>query len=91
MRSVSLGSIVANGDILGELADPLGVAKSSIRAERGGVVIGMARNGVIDEGDGLFHLGLTDCLDGLVDNIEAAEAELDQRLDHPVFDETLED
>ena len=91
LPSADLGAVVTEGTILGEVADPLGVAKTPIQAEKAGVVIGRARNAVIDEGDGLFHIGLTDCPSCVTDSIGAAEAELDHRLDHPVFDETLED
>ena len=79
------------GSILGKIGDPFGSRKTTIRADDDGVVIGRARNAVIDEGDGIFHIGLTHRLKAVAQRIEAAEAELDHSLDHPVFDEALED
>ncbi len=91
MPSLELGKVVKKGMLLGEIGDPLGTETSPIHAGQEGVIIGRARNAVIDEGDGIFHIGLTDKLHRVVDTIEAAEAELDHALDHPVFDDALED
>ena len=91
LPSVDLGKIVAKGQSIGKIADPFSTRQTDVLAERKGVIIGRARNALIDEGDGLVHLGLTDDLDDVADNIEAAEAALDHALDHPVFDEKLED
>ncbi len=91
LPSVHLGAIVKKGSILGKIGDPFGSRKTTIRADDDGVVIGRARNAVIDEGDGIFHIGLTHRLKAVAQRIEAAEAELDHSLDHPVFDEALED
>ncbi len=91
LPSVHLGAIVKKGTILGKIGDPFGRRKTTIRADDEGVVIGRARNAVIDEGDGIFHVGLTHRLKAVAKRIEAAEAELDHSLDHPVFDEELED
>lgn len=91
LPSVDLGAIVTKGKILGKIGDPFSIKKTNIRSERDGVIIGRARNAVIDEGDGLFHIGLTDSPDVVQDNIEAAEAEMDHAIDHPVFDDPMTD
>ena len=91
LPSADLGKIVSKGQIIGKVADPFSTKKTPVRAEKDGVIIGRARNALIDEGDGLVHLGLTKELEDVADNIEAAEAELDHALDHPVFDEELDD
>ena len=91
LPSVDLGSVVRKGDSLGKVADPFSTKKTSVKSTHEGVIIGRAKHAVIDEGDGIFHVGLTECLDCVVDSIEATEAELDHRLDHPVFDDPLAD
>ena len=91
LPSVDLGAVVKKNTILGKVGDPFGPKKTTIRAQQEGVIIGRARNAVIDEGDGLFHIGKTDRLDSVVENLEAAEADLDHRMDHPIFDDALED
>lgn len=91
LPSVDLGAVVKKGSIIGKIGDPFSAKKSTIRAKEKGVVIGRARNAVVDEGDGLFHIGLTESVKSVVENLEATEVELDHRLDHPVFDDPLED
>jgi hypothetical protein len=86
-----LGSVVSRGDLLGEVVDPFGKETTPVRASRSGVIIGRAKNAVIDEGDGLVHLGRTNHPHRVMDNLREAEESLDHRLDHPVFDDYLED
>ncbi|WP_168564053.1 succinylglutamate desuccinylase/aspartoacylase family protein [Crateriforma spongiae] len=90
LPSVNLGAFVEEGMILGKIGDPLGRQKTPIFATHSGVVIGRLRNGVIDEGDGIFHIGLTRRVGAIAKSIQAAEADLDHGLDHPVFDEDVE-
>jgi predicted deacylase len=91
LPSAQLGKIATRGMVLGEIGDPFGTETTPVLATEEGVIIGRARNAVIDEGDGIVHIGLTKQLDSVVENIEVAEAKLDHRLDHPVFDEMFED
>ena len=87
LPSVDLGAVVTKGKILGKIGDPFSTKKTAIRSEKAGVIIGRARNAVIDEGDGLFHIGLTNSPGDVLDNIEAAEAEMDHAIDYSVFDD----
>lgn len=91
LPSVDLGAIIKKGSILGKVGDPFGPKKNTVRAQTDGVIIGRARNAVVDEGDGIFHIGMTKNLESMAENLEATEAELDHRMDHPVFDDPLED
>lgn len=91
LPSVSLGKIVTQGMILGEIGDPFSTKTIPVVAHADGVIIGRAKNAVIDEGDGIVHIGLTNRPDRVADNIEAAEAKMDHSLDHPVFDEAFDD
>lgn len=87
LPSVELGVIVNKGKVLGEIGDPFGTETTPIPSEYDGVIIGRARNAVIDEGDGVFHIGLTEEIDTVANNIEAAEYELDHPLGQSVFDD----
>lgn len=91
LPSAQLGKIVTKGMMLGEIGDPFSTETTQILATEEGVVIGRARNAVIDEGDGIVHIGLTNRPGSVVDNIEVAEAKLDHRMDHSMFGDILED
>ncbi len=89
--SVEMGAIVKRGTILGKVGDPFGMTKTTIRCQKSGIVIGRAKNAVVDEGDGLFHIASVDSVHHAVRSIEATKTELDQELDQPVFDDPMED
>ncbi len=89
--SVEMGAIVKPGTILGKVGDPFGLTKTTIRSERAGIVIGRAKNAVVDEGDGIFHIAATDSLRNAARTIAATKTNLDQELDQAVFDDALED
>ena len=89
--TLDLGEVVTKGATIGRIGDPFGDEQNTILAECEGVIIGRARNAVIDEGDGIFHIGLNDYPERVSRSIRAAEAELDHKLDHPVFDDPLND
>ncbi len=89
--AVEMGRIVKKGDLLGKVGDPFGPSRSTIRSEHEGIVIGRTKDAVVDEGDGLFHIGATECLDAAAQSIEAVANELNHQLDQPVFDDDLRD
>ena len=51
-----LGSAVTEGEVLGRLADPLGVDTCEVVASTGGIIIGRTHLPVVYEGDALFHI-----------------------------------
>lgn len=53
-----LGRAVAEGDQLGFVADPLAGEEFSVEAAKAGIVIGRTNEGLVDEGDALFHIGV---------------------------------
>jgi hypothetical protein len=58
LSSVSLGSTVRKGDILGTITDPMNNARTEIHSPYSGRVIGMARNQVVMPGFAAFHVGI---------------------------------
>ena len=55
-----LGQGVELGAVIGIVADPFGSKEYKVIARRNGVIIGCLRDGAVDKGDALFHIGLTD-------------------------------
>ena len=55
---VPLGRAVAPGDLLGFVADPLGTDEWQVEATLEGVVIGRTNDGLVDEGNALFHIAV---------------------------------
>lgn len=89
LPSVKLGDTIDRGQPLGNIGDPLGKKTTQILAQHPGVVIGQTRDAVVDEGDGIFHIGSTHRVEDVADSIEAAEDHLEHGLDHVTFDEPL--
>ena len=54
---VKPGSTVVKGEVLATIADPVTDAVFEIKADRPGVVVGMALPQVVLSGYGLFHVG----------------------------------
>ena len=52
----SLGDIVRRGDPLGEISDPVGGNKMTIKAQRSGIIIGASRLPLVHEGEALLHV-----------------------------------
>ncbi len=55
--AVALGSHVAEGDVLGRIADPFGGRERPVKASAGGLVIGRTNLPLVHEGDALYHIG----------------------------------
>lgn len=56
MPRVKLGAHVKKGDVLSEIANPMGDHKALVRAHETGVVIGMSMLPLANKGDALFHI-----------------------------------
>jgi predicted deacylase len=54
--SVRSGQRVAEGDVLGIIADAVGGARATMKAPIGGIVIGHTQHPIVHRGDALFHL-----------------------------------
>ena len=63
---IQLGRAVSEGDVLGFVADPLGGEESQVVASLEGIVVGRTNEGLVNEGDALFHIAVA---------TDAAEAE----------------
>jgi len=55
----ALGKAVVRYQLLGYVANPITGEEKEVKASRKGVIIGRTNQGLVDEGDALFHLGLT--------------------------------
>ncbi len=77
------GETVSKGDVLGVVADPFGETETELVCEQSGVIIGRANMPVVNEGDALFHVALTDGMDPEA-TIETLSAQLGA---DPFFDE----
>lgn len=51
-----LGNLVKKGEILGEISNPFGDHKCLIKADAGGIIIGMSKLPMTNKGDALFHI-----------------------------------
>jgi predicted deacylase len=78
------GDVVAEGTVLGAVADPFGQSEQAVVAPFDGIVVGRSVMPVVHEGDAVFHLAR-------VASVEEAEETLDglagQAADDPLFDE----
>ena len=53
---VELGSQVARGQAIGQLHDSFGRRLSQLKASADGVVIGMSRDPIVNQGDAIAHI-----------------------------------
>ncbi|NWN83136.1 MAG: succinylglutamate desuccinylase/aspartoacylase family protein, partial [Halomonas sp.] len=74
---VRLGVRVAKGDVLGRVADPFGNAEGEVRAMADGIVIGMSRLPLANEGEALFHIARFDALEEAQSAIEGFHSSLE--------------
>lgn len=58
LSSVSLGSTVREGDVLGTITDPMNNVRIELLSPHSGRIIGMSRNQVVMPGDAAFHIGI---------------------------------
>ena len=57
---VSLGKTVTSDQEIGYVGNPVTGEEIPVKASRKGVVIGRTNQGLVDEGDALFHIGITE-------------------------------
>ncbi|MFC7338262.1 succinylglutamate desuccinylase/aspartoacylase family protein [Haloferula chungangensis] len=90
-----LGRVVTAGSVIGFIADPYGSAETEVTCTRSGIVIGRTNDATADEGDGLFHIAMTDKLDSAEDRLamtsEALPSLNADTDDHPVPYDSIQD
>ncbi len=88
---VSLGTHVTPETPLGFVADPFGDFEIKIYPREEGVVIGRTNLGIADEGDGVFHIAVTDNPARAAKSFVVTRNELSDVEDEPVEDDPLVD
>lgn len=78
------GEEVAEGDVVGVVADPFGEVETEVIATQGGLIIGRANLPIVNEGDALFHVAKHRLSSTAEDKIESLMDQLDAE---PLFDE----
>lgn len=73
---VRLGARVAKGEVLGKVADPFGNDEIEVRAMADGIVIGMSRLPLANEGEALYHIARFDELEEAETAIESFQSSL---------------
>jgi len=72
-----LGELVTEGAVLGIVADPLGASETPVIARHEGIVIGMTRLPLVNEGDALYHVATFKQATRVADSVESFQEELD--------------
>ena len=80
-RLAPLGTVVAAGERVGEVADPFGETPTPIRAAHAGLVIGRTELPAVNEGDALLHVAELARADDAEGTVEAHEAQWADELD----------
>ncbi len=73
---VRLGARVARGELLGRVADPFGNAEGEVRSMADGIVIGMSRLPLANEGEALFHVARFDAIEEAESAVEGFHSSL---------------
>ena len=79
-----VGDLVDQGDVLGAIADPFGVAEVEVLADTAGIVVGRTNMPVVNEGDALFHIAQTPRPAHAEAALEGMEAHMEAQ---PLWDE----
>ena len=79
-----IGEIVADGEVLGVVADPFGEREHPVHARNGGIVIGRATMPVVNAGDALFHIARIEDETAAAEAVEGMEERLDE---DPFYDD----
>ncbi|PMR67199.1 succinylglutamate desuccinylase/aspartoacylase family protein [Halomonas heilongjiangensis] len=74
---VRLGARVAKGELLGKVADPFGNAEGEVRSMADGIVIGMSRLPLANEGEALFHVARFDAIEEAESAVESFQSSLE--------------
>ncbi len=62
--------MVNKGDLLGVLSDPYGDNRVKVIAQKTGIVIGMTRIPLVNNGDALFHIAIFEDSEAVGESIE---------------------
>ncbi|WP_249976027.1 succinylglutamate desuccinylase/aspartoacylase family protein [Vreelandella olivaria] len=73
---VRLGARVSKDEILGKVADPFGNDEGEVRAMADGIVIGMSRLPLANEGEALYHIARFDEIEEAETAIESFQSSL---------------
>ncbi|AMD01863.1 succinylglutamate desuccinylase/aspartoacylase family protein [Halomonas chromatireducens] len=73
---VRLGARVAKGEMLGKVADPFGNAEEAVTSMADGIVIGMSRLPLANEGEALFHIARFDEIEEAENAVEGFHSSL---------------
>lgn len=74
---VRLGARVAKGEVLGKVADPFGNTEGEVKAIADGIVIGMSRLPLANEGEALFHIARFDAIEEAENAVESFHSSLE--------------
>jgi predicted deacylase len=74
---VRLGARVARGEVLGKVADPFGNTEGAVKAIADGIVIGMSRLPLANEGEALFHIARFDAIEEAENAVESFQSSLE--------------
>ncbi|WP_081195566.1 succinylglutamate desuccinylase/aspartoacylase family protein [Halomonas sp. BC1] len=74
---VRLGARVAKGEVLGKVADPFGNDEGEVLAMADGIVIGMSRLPLANEGEALYHIARFDEIEEAETAIESFQSSLE--------------
>lgn len=70
-----LGARVAKGQVLGVVADPFGNSEGEVIANADGIVIGMSKLPLANEGEALFHVARFDAIEEAENAVESFQSD----------------
>ena len=79
-----IGDMVEEGEIIGQISDPIGTSRLNVEALETGVVIGQTRLPIINQGDALLHVAAMNNPRRVESAVETSEREV---LADPLLDE----
>lgn len=78
------GDVIEKGSLLGVVSDPFGETEYEVVSDETGIIIGRTNLPIVNEGDALFHVGVTSRPAHAEASLEGMSSALDA---HPLFDE----
>lgn len=79
-----IGDLITQGETIGAIADPFGVAEVDVLADTGGIIVGRTNMPLVNEGDALFHIAQVSRSANAEAALEGMESHMDAQ---PLFDE----
>lgn len=83
----SLGSRVANGELLGIVSDPFGEKEENVVSPADGIIVGKTNIPLVNEGEALFHIARFKKPDSAAEKIEEFQNFMDPATDNTVPNE----